>query len=156
MVIQFLNSLKSIAVSSPLVNMSSVCSILDYENKPDIKYPFVNIDLVSVSVVNYAKSYRVRLYICDRNPDEFNSYNKAAIILDDILKTLQIDVVNYTGTFFRLDFLDNVNGLWCEVDIDGQMVIECDGFLGTKTYVVSEVGDYVVDETNSDYIVSEI
>jgi len=155
MVIQFLNNLKTIAISSPLVAMSSVSSIIDYENKPDIKYPFVNIDLVSLSVQNYSKLYKVRIYICDRNPNEFNSYNKSAIILDDILKTIGIEVNNYTANFFRLDFLDMVNGCWSEVDIEGDMVLECDGLLDSKTYVVTEQGDYVVDETNSNYIVSE-
>ena len=155
MVIQVLDALKLIAINAPLVNMSSVSDILDYSNKPDIKYPFVNIDLVSTIVNNYAKNYRVRLYICDRNPNEFQSYNKASIILDDILKSVSIDQQTYTANYFRLDFLDQVNGLWCEVDIEDHVVIDCASGTYFNGYVISEGGDYVVDEVEGKQIITE-
>lgn len=155
MVIEVLDSLKLIAINSPLVNMSSVSDIIDYSNRPDIKYPFVNIDLVSTSVLNYAKYYRVRFYICDRGPNEFYSYNKASIILDDILKSFSIDQQSYTANYFRLDFLDQVNGLWCEVDIEDQVILDCADFAGNYNYVISENGDYLIDEVKDNRIIEE-
>lgn len=116
--------LKDTAIRNPMVSMSSFGDIQLYNNKASVKYPYVNFDVVSSYVSNFVKTYTMRIYSCDRN-EPYIAYNKAEMIIDDILKRLGID--GYTVNYFTLNFKDMINGCWADFEIETSIVQdECD------------------------------
>lgn len=116
--------LKDTAIRNPMVGMSSFGDIQLYNNKASVKYPYVNFDIVSSYVSNFVKTYTMRIYSCDRN-EPYIAYNKAEMIIDDILKRLEID--GYTVNYFTLNFKDMINGCWADFEIETSIVQdECD------------------------------
>lgn len=138
------NKLKNIAINTPMVQMASFGDIMDYDHRATIKYPYVNIDVVSASVVNYAQNYTFRIYVCDRN-DPYIAYNKAETIINTFLKNNEISAVRYTINYFTLDFKDQVNGVWADIQVEVPVVTECDTFevIENETYVLMENGDLI-------------
>lgn len=104
------NKLKEVAINTPMVNMAMFGDIMDYDDKADIKYPYVNIDVVSANVVNYAQTYTFRIYVCDRNAP-YIAYNKTEAIINTFLKNNEINAERYTINYFTLDFKDQVHGV---------------------------------------------
>ena len=111
--------LKDTAIRNPMVGMSSFGDIQLYNNKASVKYPYVNFDIVSSYVSNFVKTYTMRIYSCDRN-EPYIAYNKAEMIIDDILKRLEID--GYTVNYFTLNFKDMINGCWADFEIETSIV----------------------------------
>lgn len=104
------NKLKTIAINIPMVNQCSFGDIMEYDNKATIKYPYINIDVVTANVVNYAQTYTFRIYVCDRN-DPYIAYNKTEVIINNFLKNNDISADKYTLNYFSLNFKDRVNGI---------------------------------------------
>lgn len=138
------NKLKSVAINTPMVNMASFGDIMDYDNKATIKYPYVNIDIVSAQIQNYAQTYTFRIYVCDRN-EPYVAYNKTEAIINRFLKSEDISVVNYTLNYFSIDFKDQVNGVWADITVQVPLVTECDTFevLEEESYMIAENGDLI-------------
>lgn len=122
MIYNLLNKIKYEAIKHPMVSMSSFGDITLYEDKPSIKYPYVNLDIVSSKVTNYLKTYIIRIYVCDRN-EVLTSYNKTELIMDDILKSIDID--NYDVNYFTLNFKDVVNGVFSDFEIEVPLEGSC-------------------------------
>jgi hypothetical protein len=122
MIYPLINKAKYQAIEHPMVNMASFGALELFDNKATIKYPYVNFDIVSSSVVNYLKRYTIRMYVCDRN-EPYIAYNKTEIIADDILKSLDID--SYTINYFTLEFKDVTNGVWTDFIIEVPLAGSC-------------------------------
>lgn len=135
MIYQTANTYKYIAIQQPMVNMASFGALELYDNKSNIRYPYVNFDVVSAQIINGIKRYVFRIYVCDRN-EPYIAYNKTELILDNILR--QIDVPSYTVNYFNLNFQDVVNGVWADFVIDIPRGNEC--------YVDTITGDYILTE----------
>lgn len=140
--------LKDTAIRNPMVSMSSFGDIQLYNNKASVKYPYVNFDIVSSYVSNFVKTYTMRIYSCDRN-EPYIAYNKAEMIIDDILKRLEID--GYTVNYFTLNFKDMINGCWADFEIETSIVQdECD-----YTQLLSDtVKNFYDIDSNGDYIIN--
>ena len=140
--------LKDTAIRNPMVGMSSFGDIQLYNNKASIKYPYVNFDIVSSYVSNFVKTYTMRIYSCDRN-EPYIAYNKAEMIIDDILKRLEID--GYTVNYFTLNFKDMINGCWADFEIETSIVQdECD-----YTQLLSDTAENFYDiDSNGDFIIN--
>lgn len=149
MIYPLLNLIKFNAIRHPIVNMSSVGDISLYDNKSDIKYPYVNIDVVSASVVNYSKKYTIRMYVCDKQNDVQIAYNKTELILDNILKGM--DINNYTINFFNMDFQDIVNGVYADFEFETTVMGQCayEGLFDSN--ILLEDGSFILLE-NGDLI----
>lgn len=122
MIYNLLNKIRYEAIKHPMVSMSSFGDIALYEDKASIKYPYVNLDIVTSNVVNYLKTYTIRIYVCDRN-DVLTSYNKTELILDDILKSIDTD--RYVVNYFTLNFKDVVNGVFADFEIQVPLEGSC-------------------------------
>lgn len=148
MVYPLINKAKYQAIRHPLVNMSSFGSLELYDNKATIKYPYVNFDIVNSSVVNYLKTYTIRMYVCDRN-EPYIAYNKSEVIADDILKSLDID--NYVINYFTLEFKDVTNGVWADFQIQVPLKGSCTYdslfndslLLENDNFILQENGDLI-------------
>lgn len=138
------NKLKNIAINTPMVQMASFGDIMNYDDKATIKYPYVNIDVVSATIVNYAQTYTFRIYVCDRN-EPYIAYNKTETIINTFLKNNEINAVGYTINYFSYDFKDQVNGVWADITIQVPLVTECDTFeiIENESYVLMENGDLI-------------
>lgn len=138
------NKLKTIAINTPMVNQSSFGDIMEYDNKATIKYPYVNIDCITSSVINYAQTYTFRIYVCDRNAP-YIAYNKTEAIINTFLKNNEISAVRYTINYFSYDFKDLVHGVWADIQIEVPLVTECDTFeiIENESYVLMENGDLI-------------
>lgn len=123
---KIVNDLKLTAINTSTVNMSSFGDISLYNNKTNIKYPFVNFDIIRRDITNYATTYIFRIYVMDRN-DPYIAYNKCELILNTILKDYSIDAKNYTYNFATLEFKDMINGCWADFEVMEQNIIDCDG-----------------------------
>ena len=119
------NKLKTIAINIPMVNQSSFGDIMEYDDKATIKYPYVNIDVVSASVVNYAQTYTFRIYVCDRN-EPYIAYNKTEAIINTFLKNNEINAERYTINYFTLNFKDQINGVWADITIQAPLEFDCE------------------------------
>lgn len=125
MIYKITSKLKKIALNTPMVNQSSFGDIMDYDNKADIKYPYVNIDVVSATVVNYVQTYTFRIYVCDRN-EPYIAYNKTETIINTFLKNNEINAERYTINYFTLNFKDLVHGVWADITIQAPLEFDCD------------------------------
>lgn len=144
-VYKILDNLKILSINTDMVNMSAVGDISEFiNNKPIVKYPFVNIDVIKSDVVNYSNAYTVRLYVCDRN-EPYIAYNKTEAILNTILKKNDMFDYNYTINFFKFDFLDNVHGVWVDMKINSNIQSDCDDNFITDcdNYILMENGDLI-------------
>lgn len=142
--VQLIDNLKILSINTPQVNMSSFGDISLYDNKAKIKYPYVNLDVVTSSIVNYSKKYKIRFYVVDRN-DPYIAYNKTELILDEILKNSLLDIAQYTVNYFTLDFQDLVNGVYADIDIEEQLLTNCSvpDITGETGYILQENGDLI-------------
>ncbi len=138
------NKLKEIAINTSMVNMASFGDIMEYDNKATIKYPYVNIDIVTAQVVNFAQSYTFRIYVCDRNKP-YVAYNKTEAIINKFLKNNDISAVNYTLNYFSIDFKDQVNGVWTDIIIQVPLVTECNEsmLIESESYIITDNGDLI-------------
>lgn len=138
------NKLKRVAIDIPMVNMASFGDIMDYDNKPNIKYPYVNIDVVNSVVQNFAQTYTFRIYVCDRNKP-YIAYNKTEAILNAFLKNNEVFAVNYTINYFSIDFKDQVNGVWVDMTIQTPLVTECiePKIVEDESYIITDEGDLI-------------
>lgn len=138
------NNLKSVAINIPMVNMASFGDIMEYDNKADIRYPYVNIDVVNASVVNYAQTYMFRIYVCDRN-EPYIAYNKAEAIINTFLKNNNINAERYTINYFTLNFKDLVHGVWADIQMQVPLVFDCDEIqaLENDSYIITDNGDLI-------------
>jgi hypothetical protein len=132
-----------------MVNMASVGDMSLYDNKATIRYPYVNLDVVSSSVVNYSKKYTIRLYVCDRQKDILVSYNKTELIADNILKDLQM--TNYVVNYFHNDFQDDVDGVWVDFQYEIAVTSECTYATLFNANILLEDGNFIMLE-NGDLI----
>lgn len=143
MIQQVINDLKTLSINVPMVMQSSFGDISLYDNKTTIKYPYINIDVVSSRNQNGAKIYTLRLYICDRN-EPYVAYNKAEMILDNLLANPQLDISNYSTNYFTLNFQDNVNGIWADVQYITKQEVDCYHAINASFgYILNEDGDYI-------------
>lgn len=122
MIYNLAEKLKHQAILHPMVNMASFGDIQLYDDKPQIAYPYVNFDVVSSVVEEYIKTYTIRIYVNDRN-QPYIAYNKTEQIMDDILKTMQIET--YQVNYFTLDFKDMVNGCYADFEYEIQIGGSC-------------------------------
>ena len=124
--------------------MASFGNIMDYDNKPNIKYPYVNIDVVNSVVQNFAQTYTFRIYVCDRNKP-YIAYNKTEAILNTFLKNNEVFAVNYTINYFSIDFKDQVNGVWVDMTIQTPLVTECIApkIVEDESYIITDNGDLI-------------
>ena len=129
--------------------MASFGDISLYDDKATIAYPYVNFDIVNSSVINYVKTYTIRMYVCDRNIP-YIAYNKTELIADDLLKTLDTDV--YNMNYFTLDFKDVVNGVWCDFEIQTALEGGCTYNSLFNNSLLLEDGNFIVLE-NGDLII---
>lgn len=144
-----MHNLKFHSIKHPMVNMASVGDMSLYDNKATIRYPYVNLDVVSSSVVNYSKKYTIRLYVCDRQKDILVSYNKTELIADNILKDLQM--TNYVVNYFHNDFQDDVDGVWVDFQYEIAVTSECTYATLFNANILLEDGNFIMLE-NGDLI----
>lgn len=145
MIRALVDRIKFTAISHPLVNMASVGDISLYDDKATIKYPYVNVDVVSNYINQFLKTYTMRIYVCDRN-EPYIAYNKTELIITDIMQSLEIET--YTVNYFNLDFKDIVNGVYADVSF--QLPMGCtaesvfDYSLFKDTFIILENGDFLI------------
>lgn len=138
------NKLKTIAINIPMVNQSSFGDLMDYDNKATIKYPYVNIDCLTSSIVNYAQNYTFRIYVCDRN-EPYIAYNKTEAIINTFLKNNEISAERYTLYYFSYNFKDQVNGVYADIQVEVPLVFDCDEIqaLENDSYIITDNGDLI-------------
>jgi len=149
MIYSLIQKAKFQAIKHPFVNMSSFGSLELYDNKATIAYPYVNFDIVSSNVVNYLKTYTIRMYVCDRN-EPYIAYNKSEVIADDILKSLDID--RYLINYFTLEFQDITNGVWTDFEIQVPLEGSCTYDSLFNASLLLEDGNFILQE-NGDLVV---
>lgn len=140
--------LQQYAIKHPLVSMSSVGDIMLYEDKTTIKYPYVNFDVISSQVNNFIKTYNFRIYVMDIN-QQYIAYNKCEVILDDVLKDLQVD--SYTIQYLTLKFTDMVDGVFADFQINQKINGTC-VYNSLFSNILLEEGGFVLQE-NGDLII---
>lgn len=154
--LQTINDLKILATNTRMTNMVSFGDIREFDNKPIIKYPYVNLDIVTASIVNYAKTYTIRMYVCDRNVP-YVAYNKTETILDEFLKYPDLDVKNYVVNYFSYDYQDSVHGVWADFTLTIPMEVECrytDDY--NFNFILNENGDLIrIEDIQEGYIEQE-
>lgn len=143
-----INDLKVVAANTKMVNMVSFGDIQEYNNKATIRYPYINLDIVTAQVQNWAKGYKIRIYVCDRN-EPYVAYNKAELILDSFLKNNEVSVDSYIINYFSYDYKDNIHGVWADITIESTIESECD------VYSLPDTDDFILQE-NGDLIRIEI
>ena len=138
------NKLKTIAINTPMVQMASFGDLMDNDNKATIKYPYVNIDCLTSSIVNYAQNYTFRIYVCDRN-EPYIAYNKTEAIINAFLKNNEISAVRYTLYYFSYNFKDQVNGVYADIQVEVPLVFDCDEIqaLENDSYIITDNGDLI-------------
>ena len=144
---KLVQDLKILAINTQTVNQASFGDIRLYDNKTNIRYPYVNFDIVNSRVVNNAINYNFRMYVCDRN-DPYVAYNKTNLILNSILKHYSIDATNYVANFFTLNFQDMVNGCWVDFTLEDELEYNClnfaSGFTVNQNMGVYELSNNLV------------
>lgn len=117
------NDMKQLAMHTPLVSMASCGNIDDYDNRKNIHYPYVNIDVISNKISNNSiGSYSIRIECIDRN-EPFKAYNKCESIIDHMMNFLQIQ--KYTINYFTLNYQDMVNGCYVDILYDDELNLKC-------------------------------
>ena len=139
--IRTVDNIKILAINTPTVSMSSFGDISLYDNKSIIKYPYVNIDVVSNDVVsNNNKTYTFRIYVCDKN-EPYIAYNKCELILDTLLNNLEVS--NYKTNYFTLSFKDMINGIFADVTVDSTINLSCIVSEEDKEFIILENSDFI-------------
>lgn len=150
MLYNLLDNLKITAIQHPLVQMSAIDDLVEYQNRP-VRYPFVNINVVDSNVTNGLKKYNVRIYVLDRQKNVNVAWNKTEIILEDILK--QAGFKNYNIYYFKDDFNDIVSGCYCDIKYEniragkGSETGTCDYRAITDGYIVQQDEDYITQQS---------
>lgn len=148
MIYPLINKAKFQAIRHPLVQMASFGALELFDDKATIQYPYVNFDIVTSSVLNYLKTYIIRMYVCDRN-EPYIAYNKTEVIADNILKSLEIE--RYTTNYFTLEFKDVTNGVWVDFEIQIPIAGDCSYDSLFNSNLLLEDGDFILQE-NGDLI----
>ena len=131
---------QKITIESKIEKINKVKIPID-TNKSIIKYPYVNIDVVSNDVVsNNNKTYTFRIYVCDKN-EPYIAYNKCELILDTLLNSLEVN--NYKTNYFTLSFKDMINGIFADVTIDSTINLSCIVSEEDKEFIVLENSDFI-------------
>lgn len=116
MIDNFIKSLKLICLNTQLVNQVAYGNIIDYTHK-EVKYPYVNLDILNSSIINGIVYHNIRFYIMDRNINDLTSFNKTEMILDNIMKEPELQIEVYSATPFVLDYNDMITGFFCDIQI---------------------------------------
>jgi hypothetical protein len=151
MILPVFENIQQKVISHPLVNMCSYGDIQLYNNKKTIKYPFVNLDIISSNLINNVSTYSIRMYVCDRNETPFIAYNKCETIAVQIMKNFEQN--NVKLNYFTLDFKDVVDGVFVDFNVDVVANFDCeipydvlsfDKLLSTG-YTMDENGDIIIN-----------
>lgn len=143
MIYKIINDLKILAINQKMVNLASYGDIQLYNHKKDIKYPYINLDVINSFKKAGLKTYVIRVYVCDRN-EAYLAYNKCEQILDELLRLPELNITDYTTNFFTLDFQDDVNGVWVDINLNTKMVYECSvPSIEENGYILMENGDLI-------------
>ena len=145
MITHSINKVKQAATEHPLVNQVCFGPIEEYDHKATIKYPYVNIDIVSCNLYNAAQTHKFRVYVMDRNKIE-EAYNKTELIITDIM--ILLDVNSYTINYFNYNFKDMVNGVYADIEIEGVVSTDCTSdayadIYGQEGFILTENGDLI-------------
>jgi hypothetical protein len=145
MIYRLANQLKEQAINTPMCKMASFGDISLYNNKPTIKYPYINIDVVNCYVQKSSLStYKMRIYVCDRN-EPYIAYNKTETILKSMLSSLNLE--NYTINYFTYNFKDMIHGVWVDIDIDTITDMDCNELnSNVDNYETLSNGDLILTE----------
>jgi hypothetical protein len=145
MIYRLANQLKEQAINTPMCKMASFGDISLYNNKPTIKYPYINIDVVNCYVQKSSLStYKMRIYVCDRN-EPYIAYNKTETILKSMLSSLNLE--NYTINYFTYNFKDMIHGVWVDIDIDTITDMDCNELnSNVDNYETLSIGDLILTE----------
>jgi hypothetical protein len=130
MVINVTDYIRHVAMESPLLMSSYKGEMPIPDNSPVVKYPYLNIDVLSTDRTDYHKEYKFRIWVCDRN-DVYIAYSKCEQIIIELMAGLAIDVYKYE--YFKNDYQDGVHG--CFIDF---------GFLVDKDCVELPNFDYEI------------
>lgn len=151
MILPVFENIQQKVISHPLVNMCSYGDISLYNNKKTIKYPFVNLDIVSSQNFNNISSYTIRMYVCDRNKTPFIAYNKCETIAVQIMQNFEN--YNFKINYFTLDFGDVVDGVFIDFVIETPSNFDC--VIPYETLDINKLkdGSYTMDE-NGDIIIN--
>ena len=152
-----INDLKHLAFNTPGVNMAGTGDITLYDNRATIRYPYINLDVVTALVQGGITKYQIRVYVCDRN-EPYVAYNKCETILNQFLINRAFEISNYTINYFTLNFKDSVNGVWADIVLETPLSIPClDGgdLNGETGFILNEWGDLIRIENESGYIKQE-
>ena len=152
--LQTIKELEILATNTRMTNMVSFGDIREYDNKATIKYPYINLDIVTSNIQNYAKTYTIRVYVCDRNTP-YVAYNKAETILNEFLKSPDLDVQSYTVNYFSYNFQDSVHGVWADFTFTVPLQVECRTIDYPLNFILQENGDYIKIEDIDGFIEQE-
>lgn len=143
MITRVIDKLKIYAINTPMVNQASFGDISLYNHKTTIKYPYINFDVINSTNRNGIKTYKFRIYVCDRN-EPLTAYNKTEVILDTLLNNIELQITNYVTNYFTLNFQDVVNGVFVDIDYEEQQQLECLSVLDDgDDYILMENGDLI-------------
>ena len=145
MITHSISKVKQAATEHPLVNQVCFGPIEEYDHKATIKYPYVNVDIVSCALYNAAQTHKFRVYVMDRNKIE-EAYNKTELIITDIM--ILLDVNSYTINYFNYNFKDMVNGVYADIEIEGVVSTDCTSdayadIYGQEGFILTENGDLI-------------
>lgn len=129
MVDNFINELKILCINTPLVEQVAYGDISEYNNK-QVKYPYINLDIVDTNFRRGILYHTIRFYVMDRNINTLISLNKCESILDSIMKNNQMQIVDYSGNPFVLDYKDQINGYWTDIEIPEVVFVSVDPLCG--------------------------
>lgn len=151
MIIHAVNNIKQAALEHPLVNHICFGSLEEFDNKATIKYPYINVDIVSCNILNATETHIFRLYVMDRN-NPLEAYNKTELIITDLMNTLEIN--EYSINYFNYEFKDVVNGVYADISFEGIVSGDCTTSSYNEIYEVGEFilmenGDLIRDEENN-------
>lgn len=109
-----INDLITMASSLPTCKNSGFGDLRLYDNKADVEYPYVNIDILSSTVFNgSSKNYKLRVYVMDKN-ESYIAYNKSELLLNLIMA--QYEIPNFIVNYFDLDYKDMVSGVYADFE----------------------------------------
>lgn len=144
MIYPVINQIKAVAIQDPLVNMASYGDIQLYNNKSTVKYPYVNLDIVSTNKVGGSKKYTIRVYVVDRQYDVTVAHNKCELILEQLMKNLEID--KYTINYVVEEFNDIASGVWCDINYEIGTSLGCSFNQLFDSFILLEQGGYIMTE----------
>lgn len=104
-------------------NMVGVGDIRLFDEKPNILYPYINLDIISDEVFHGSmKKWKFRIYVVDRN-EPYIAYNKCELIIGEFLNQLEIN--EYTLNYMTLSYQDMVHGVFTDVSFDASLTVNC-------------------------------